>query len=153
MADNVINKIIRGRSIKYKMELFDTKFDSMIEGQNHVNEKSLMFMLFYYGYANIAKKVDDIVKNNSKMDETLNIDERIPIALIYYFIKYEDAFTLNDMMMRRLKFSITESENGLKIAPYIAKEMAKILSWSEKDIQREIEMYEHEVKCNKVALY
>ena len=153
IADNVIEKITKKAKMKYNIKLFDTNLNTINKQNITISQKALTFILFYYGYANILDRINEIITNDSKLSKSIDIDERIPLALIHYFVKYEDAYTLEDMMIRRFNFIITENEFGIVLAKYIAEEMAKILSWTDSDKKNEIRKYTNEIKKLRVSLF
>jgi glycerol-3-phosphate dehydrogenase len=61
---------------------------------------------------------------------------------INYFIKYEKAVTLRDILLRRTQIQLSEKQ-GLDCINDIAKHMGKILDWSPDKIESEIRDYEN----------
>ena len=60
---------------------------------------------------------------------------------------------LDDIMIRRLRFILTENDCGTLLAEHIAEEMANILGWNQKRIEWEIKRYRTEIKRARVSLY
>ena len=101
------------------------------------------------------QKVDgnELCKNDSSLLVNVGLDERIPRGLIKYFVEVEHALHLDDIMIRRLRFILTENDCGTLLAEHIAEEMANILGWNQKRIEWEIKRYRTEIKRARVSLY
>lgn len=118
-----------------------------------LGENTIRFLIDYYGYADIAVRVNEICQKDSSLLDFVALDDRIPKGLIHYFVKKEHAMHLDDIMMRRLRFILTEYDCGTLIAEQIAQEMSKILGWDVKHIEWEIKRYRTEIKRNRISLF
>lgn len=118
-----------------------------------LSEETVKFLIDYYGYIDIALRVNDICKNDSSLLVYIALDERVPKGLIHYFVKKEHAVHLDDVMTRRLRFILTEYDCGTLIAEPIAYEMARILGWDKQTIEWEIKRYRTEIKRNRISLF
>ncbi len=152
MADKALDKMLKGRKCKYKPNLFNKNFDINKMNNTALSEKSIMFILFYFGYNDILDRVESIAKECPALSNTIDKENKIPLALIEYFIKYEDAITLEDMMLRRFYFDKTEISLGQDLIEPIAEYMSRSLSWNSKYKSKEIENYTDKVYRNKLPL-
>lgn len=118
-----------------------------------LSEYVIKFLCEYFGYTDIAERVDDFCKEDSSLLKPVANDKRIPRGLIHYFVKKEHAIHLEDIMVRRLRFIITEEDCGTLIAEQIAEEMAQVLNWSDKVKEWEIKRYRTEIKRNRISLF
>lgn len=60
---------------------------------------------------------------------------------------------LDDIMIRRLRFILTENDCGTLISEHIAEEMANILKWDKRRTEWEIKRYRTEIKRTRVGLF
>jgi glycerol-3-phosphate dehydrogenase len=74
------------------------------------------------------------------LKEKFSPDQPYTLAELSYFINYEKAITLNDVMFRRTQLQLSEGQ-GLGCAERVAEEMAKILNWSPEKTKAELENY------------
>jgi glycerol-3-phosphate dehydrogenase len=94
--------------------------------------------LLRYG-KNYTKLLDDIQQDQEK--KNLISDSRSYIfAEIDYFIKYEKAITLRDVMLRRTQIQLSLNQ-GLDCIDTIAEYMGTILGWSDLKKNEEVEKY------------
>jgi alkyldihydroxyacetonephosphate synthase len=71
----------------------------------------------------------------------LNEELGVTAAEIHYAVMYEMAQTLEDVMVRRLGLMHLTSDNGLRLAPRVAQQMAGLLGWSEEQTRDQIAAY------------
>ena len=98
-------------------------------------------------------KLNEMCQNDSSLLVEVGLDYRINRGLIRYFIEVEHACHLDDIMMRRLRFILTENDCGTLIAEHIAETMADILNWNKEKTQWEIKRYRTEIKRARIALF
>ncbi|WP_295154971.1 FAD-dependent oxidoreductase [uncultured Brachyspira sp.] len=127
------------------------KFDTNTELV--LNEKLVKFLIDYFGSVNLILKLNELCKNDSSLLAETGLDYRINKGLIKYFIETEHAMHLDDIMMRRFRFILTENDCGTLISEHIAQEMADILKWDKQRTEWEIKRYRTEIKRARVALY
>ena len=116
-------------------------------------ESTLNFLYSYYGYINLALRVNEMCKKDASLLEFVGNDDRIPRGLIHYFVKKEHACHLDDVMSRRLRFILTENDCATLLSEQIAQEMASILNWDENRKESEIKRYRTEIKKNRISLF
>ena len=118
-----------------------------------LNEKLVKFLIDYFGSVNLILKLNELCKNDSSLLVEVGLDYRINRGLIKYFIEIEHAMHLDDIMMRRLRFILTENDCGTLISEHIAEEMANILKWDKSKTEWEIKRYRTEIKRARVGLF
>ena len=118
-----------------------------------IKEETLNFLHSHYGYIDIALRVNEIAKKDSSLLEFIGHDERLPKAIIHYFVKHEHALHLNDIMSRRLRFLLTENDCATLLAEQVAEEMGLILNWSNEQKEIEIKKYRTEIKRSRISLF
>lgn len=118
-----------------------------------LSRETVEFLLSYYKSVDLIIRLNYFCKNDSSLLVNVGLDNRIPRGLIKYFIEVEQAQHLDDIMMRRLRFIITEDDCGTLLAEYVAEEMGNILKWDSKKLDWEIKRYRTEIKRARVSLY
>ena len=118
-----------------------------------LNDGIVKFLIDYYGSVDLVLRLNDFCKNDSSLLVEVGLDYRINRGLIKYFVEVEHAVHLDDIMMRRLRFILTENDCGTLIAEHIAEEMANILGWSKERLEWEIKRYRTEIKRARVSLF
>ena len=118
-----------------------------------LNEGMVKFLIDYYGSIDLVLRLNDFCKKDSSLLVEVGLDYRINRGLIRYFIEVEHAIHLDDIMMRRLRFILTENDCGTLIAEHIAEEMANVLGWSKEITEWEIKRYRTEIKRARVSLF
>ena len=118
-----------------------------------LNKDTIKFLMDYFGSVDMVLRLNEFCKDDSSLLVSVGLDNRIPRGLIKYFVEVEYAMHLDDIMMRRLRFILTENDCGTLLAEHIAQEMGYILGWDNKKIEYEIKRYRTEIKRNRVSLY
>ena len=118
-----------------------------------LKKETIDFLINYFNSVDLAIRLNELCKNDSSLLVNVGLDERIPRGLIKYFVEVEHALHLDDIMIRRLRFILTENDCGTLLAEHIAEEMANILGWNQKRIEWEIKRYRTEIKRARVSLY
>ncbi|MHA2096062.1 MAG: glycerol-3-phosphate dehydrogenase C-terminal domain-containing protein, partial [Candidatus Hodarchaeales archaeon] len=67
---------------------------------------------------------------------------------IHYFVKYEKAITLRDVLFRRTQIQLS-FEQGLDCIESIAHYMGNLLGWSSEEVEKEIVDYKKALVWNK----
>jgi glycerol-3-phosphate dehydrogenase len=67
----------------------------------------------------------------------------------HYGASHEGALHLDDLLTRRMRISIEVSDRGLGAAPEVARIVAPVLDWDEKDVAREVEHYQARVAAER----
>ncbi|MBW5378956.1 glycerol-3-phosphate dehydrogenase, partial [Brachyspira pilosicoli] len=112
------------------------------------NKDTVKFLIDYFGSVDMVLRLNEFCKNDSSLLVSVGLDNRIPRGLIKYFVEVEYAMHLDDIMMRRLRFILTENDCGTLLAEHIAQEMGLILGWDSKKVEYEIKRYRTEIKRN-----
>ena len=118
-----------------------------------LNKDTVKFLIDYFGSVDMVLRLNEFCKNDSSLLVSVGLDNRIPRGLIKYFVEVEYAMHLDDIMMRRLRFILTENDCGTLLAEHIVQEMGLILGWDSKKVEYEIKRYRTEIKRNRVSLY
>ena len=118
-----------------------------------LNKETIKFLIDYFGSVDMVLRLNEFCKDDSSLLVSVGLDNRIPRGLIKYFIEVEHAIHLDDIMMRRLRFILTENDCGTLLAEHIAQEMGYILGWDSKKVEYEIKRYRTEINRNRVSLY
>lgn len=132
-------------------KFMNNKIDKKVEWV--LKKETVDFLISYFNSVDLAIRLNEFCKNDSSLLISVGLDERIPSGLIKYFIEVEHALHLDDIMIRRLRFILTENDCGTLLAEHIAEEMAKTLGWNQKQIEWEIKRYRTEIKRARVSLY
>ncbi|WP_302367253.1 FAD-dependent oxidoreductase [Brachyspira aalborgi] len=132
-------------------KFMNNKIDKKIEWV--LKKETIDFLINYFNSVDLAIRLNEFCKNDSSLLVNVGLDERIPRGLIKYFVEVEHALHLDDIMIRRLRFILTENDCGTLLAEHIAEEMANILGWNQKRIEWEIKRYRTEIKRARVSLY
>ncbi|GDY31013.1 glycerol-3-phosphate dehydrogenase [Gandjariella thermophila] len=72
-------------------------------------------------------------------------------AEAYYAVSHEGALHLEDVLTRRLRVSIEESDRGLFAAAEVASLIAPLLGWDDATTQREVRLYADRVRAERAA--
>lgn len=132
-------------------KFMNNKIDKKIEWV--LKKETVDFLINYFHSVDLAIRLNEFCKSDSSLLVNVGLDERIPRGLIKYFVEVEHALHLDDIMIRRLRFILTENDCGTLLAEHIAEEMANILGWNQKRIEWEIKRYRTEIKRARVSLY
>ena len=132
-------------------KFMNNKIDKKVEWV--LKKETVDFLINYFHSVDLAIRLNEFCKNDSSLLVSVGLDERIPRGLIKYFIEVEHALHLDDIMIRRLRFILTENDCGTLLAEHISEEMAKTLGWNQKHIEWEIKRYRTEIKRARVSLY
>ncbi|MFX0015138.1 MAG: glycerol-3-phosphate dehydrogenase/oxidase [Promethearchaeota archaeon] len=102
--------------------------------------KDIALHLLRYGknYIHVCELID----SNPLLSERISEDRPYVLAEINYYLKYEKAVSLNDVMLRRTQLQLS-SKQGLDCVERVAKHMAKILGWSSDKIYKEVAAYKN----------
>jgi len=68
---------------------------------------------------------------------------------VRYAASHEGALHLEDVLTRRTRISIESWDRGLEAAEPAARLMAEVLSWSDDDVAREVELYRARVAAER----
>lgn len=132
-------------------KFMNSKTDKKIEWV--LKKETVDFLINYFNSIDLVIRLNELCKNDSSLLVSVGLDERIPRGLIKYFIEVEHAYHLDDIMVRRLRFILTENDCGTLLAEHIAEEMANTLGWNQKKTEWEIKRYRTEIKRARVSLY
>ncbi len=96
--------------------------------------------LLRYG-KHYIRLLDDI-SADPKLKQAISDQRPYIFGEINYFIKYEKAITLRDVLLRRSQIQLSD-EQGLDCINEIAGHMGKILDWSNEKIESEVQDYKN----------
>ena len=96
--------------------------------------------LLRYG-KHYIRLLDDI-SDDPKLKQVISDQRPYIFGEINYFIKYEKAVTLRDILLRRSQIQLS-FEQGLDCIDEIARHMGKILDWSSEKIDSEVREYKN----------
>ncbi|MFW9994959.1 MAG: glycerol-3-phosphate dehydrogenase/oxidase [Candidatus Odinarchaeota archaeon] len=85
-------------------------------------------------------RICELIENDPKLKERISPNRPYILAEVDYFVKFEQAVTLSDVMLRRSQIQLSDNQ-GMDCVEVVAKQMSKILGWTEEKIGREIENY------------
>ena len=87
-------------------------------------------------------------KENPQLKEVISNQRPYIFGEIYYFVKYEKALTLQDVLLRRTQIQLS-FEQGLDCIEAIAQFMGSLLGWASEDVEREIVDYKQALVWNR----
>ncbi|WP_375491322.1 glycerol-3-phosphate dehydrogenase/oxidase [uncultured Jatrophihabitans sp.] len=100
-------------------------------------------------YGSLLHEVLALIDERPELGEPLAGAPEYLKAEAVYATTHEGARHLEDVLTRRTRLSIEVPDRGLKVAPEVAALMAPALGWSEDDVARELEHYEHRVQAER----
>lgn len=122
-----------------------------IQESSHIGNEAAKFMTEYFGYVDVGLRVNDYCSRDTSLSMPVG-DPRLTRGLIKYMVEEEMVMRLEDLMDRRLRFSLTEADGGLSNAQTVASELGANLGWGRQRIAEEIKLYETEVRKNRAPL-
>lgn len=145
----------------------DVPFDSFEEYREHAVrqhptlEASLVQRLVDR-YGTNYRQVLALLESDRSLDrEVAGLSPEVPLlrAEVAYMVRFEQAMTLADVMMRRTRIQLLDADQGLRAAEEIALTMSQtlqaLIGWDEAYRQhwanREIESYRQEVRRSREA--
>lgn len=93
-------------------------------------------------YGKNYQKICAEITLQPKLKERISDNRPYIFAELDYFIKYEKAVSLRDVMLRRTQIQLSE-EQGLDCIETISEHMGQLLNWSSQKIRKEIEDYKN----------
>ncbi|MFH1090532.1 MAG: FAD-dependent oxidoreductase, partial [Pseudomonadota bacterium] len=78
---------------------------------------------------------------DSRLSAVLDQSLGLTAAEIYWAVQGEMALTLCDAMVRRLGLMYMSPDNGLELAPEVARVMAAVLGWTNKEVEAQLAEY------------
>ncbi len=139
-------------------------FDAYLEYSVHQHptiERSLIMRLVER-YGTNYRHVLALIDSDRGLDrEVAGLSPEAPLlrAEVAYMVRFEQAMTLSDVMMRRTRINLLDADQGLRAADEIALTMSQtlqgLIGWDESYRQRwsdrEVEAYRQEVQRGREA--
>jgi glycerol-3-phosphate dehydrogenase len=63
-----------------------------------------------------------------------------------YAVKHEMAYTLADLLLRRTHLAFEMRDHGTQIAERVARDVADLLGWNDRDIAAALESYARDIQ-------
>lgn len=152
MANTALNKAMKiiGAKTNFKIKIKPMKKRLSVTWPDV--SKKVFLSQYFYG-SNIEESVLRIIEEHPSEISDVGGDKRLPQALIRYFVENENARTLSDIMLRRLRFALTENESTISLGVAIAREMGALLNWDEKKMSDEVLAYKNEIEALRAPLF
>jgi len=87
-------------------------------------------------YGRRAMEVAELVSEYPELAEPVSASHPYILAQVVYAVGYESAVTLEDVLARRIRLSITDAEEAKASAQKVSNLMAKMLGWDDATRQR-----------------
>ena len=87
-------------------------------------------------YGRRAMEVAELVSEYPELAEPVSASHPYILAQVVYAVGYESAVTLEDVLARRIRISITDAEEAKASAQKVSNLMAKMLGWDDATRQR-----------------
>ncbi len=153
LATNLVYKKLDKEIIQSK-----TKFISLIGNINSpflnlaekykLDEDIISNLIPIYGARTL--NVLDLINENPDLGKLLSSHALDIRAQVYFSLKHEMAFTVSDVLLRRLTLGLSEGL-GEDSVSYVAEQIKKYFNLSEKEISKQINEYDEKViKLRKV---
>ena len=107
---------------------------------NHYGLKPEVFEYHIRNYGTLYKEMLGYAEKDSSLAKTIFPDQKEIWAQVHYAVNKEWAVKLTDVVLRRTAIA-TARNLDRDIAMKIAKEMAKIIGWSNDRIRKEVDEY------------
>ena len=125
--------------------------------RQHADVEASLIKRLVERYGTNYRQVLALIENDRGLDrEVVGLSSEVPLlrAEIAYMVRFEQAMTLADVMMRRTRINLLDSDQGLRAAEEISLTMSQtlqaLIGWDESYRQvwanREIEAYRQEVR-------
>jgi glycerol-3-phosphate dehydrogenase len=111
----------------------------------HLSEKIAQHLLRYG--KNYVSLLDE-AKEDPQQLKVISNNRPYIFGEIHYFVKYEKAITLRDVLFRRTQIQLS-FEQGLDCIESIAHYMGNLLGWSSEEVEKEIVDYKKALVWNK----
>jgi len=95
-------------------------------------------------YGSRYKEVLDYLKKDRRLEERICETQPDIMAEVVHAIEKESALTLNDFMIRRSLIAFRQCE-GLDCCGKVAKKMAQVLRWSDREVSSQVRAYRNEI--------
>jgi len=137
------------------VESFEDYVDYSV--RQHPNVEPSLITRLVERYGTNYRQVLALIESDRGLDrEVSGLSPEVPLlrAEIAYMVRFEQAMTLSDVMMRRTRLNLLDADQGLRAAEEIALTMSQtlqsLIGWDEAYRQlwanREIEAYRQEVR-------
>lgn len=165
MAKEMVDQIIKHLGLSKRKYRCKTKNSYLHGGKgikkidNYVEKNARVIMLeleleedivrhLVHTYGNAHEHLITLIKENNRLGERIGEGRPHVLAEIHHAITSEMCLTLSDFMLRRTQLQLIDHQ-GLDVVEKIAKEMAKLLDWNEKEIEQQIKNYKKDLVWNE----
>jgi glycerol-3-phosphate dehydrogenase len=97
-------------------------------------------------YGSTAGRILETMREEGAHAARCAPDSVVTDAEVAHAVRFEMALTVEDFLERRSRRFLWAMDNGLNIAPRVARQMGSLLGWDERRIQREVAAYEDHVR-------
>ena len=102
-------------------------------------------------YGDEITAIAALIEENPELGRPLQHAPQFLRAEVDYAVRVEGALHLEDVLIRRVRLDLEQTDRGLSSAAEIASIMAGHLGWSEQTAQREIDLYRQRVEAIAAA--
>jgi glycerol-3-phosphate dehydrogenase len=124
-----------------ELEKVRMKTDSLAT-EHGISVETLERLVSLYGSR--YTEVLDYLKKDRRLEERICKTQPDIMAEVVHAIEKESALTLNDFMIRRSLIAFRQCE-GLDCCSKVAKKMAQVLRWSDREVSSQIKAYKNEI--------
>jgi glycerol-3-phosphate dehydrogenase len=115
-----------------------------------VSEESVIHLLNRHG--SLISEVLEIITQNSKMAERIDLSLPYLKAEIEYAASHEGARSVDDVISRRTRIAFESNDHGVGIAAEVAAIIGSVLGWGAKERKASINSYLELVERENMAL-
>ncbi|HEY9776344.1 MAG TPA: glycerol-3-phosphate dehydrogenase/oxidase [Planktothrix sp.] len=88
--------------------------------------------LLYSMYGKRATEVVALMKERPELGKRISVGHSYIVAQIVYAVQNEAACTIDDVLSRRIRLTITDNQGALQSADLVSRVMAQELKWDER---------------------
>lgn len=134
MGEDAVNKLVTIANLSKKESITE-------EFHIHGYKENVDFDNPLYFYGADLEKIKALIKNKPELGEWLSDELKIKKAQIVWAVKHEYARTVEDFLSRRTRALLLDAKESIKMAPEVAKIMAKELGEDKKWVNEQINNY------------
>ena len=102
-------------------------------------------------YGSLIAEVLDLIDERADLGEAIPGADRYLKAEAVYAVRAEGALHLEDVLVRRMRISIEESDGGLRAAETVVELIADDLGWDETARAHELDTYRARIEAERAA--
>ena len=103
-------------------------------------------------YGSLVSDIFQMISKDPSLANELSPGSGYIKAEVLYAVTHEGARSLVDILTRRLRLAMEQSDHGLSISREIAKFVAPTFGWNESDIDREVLTFEKYIAMEMAAI-